>query len=122
MAKGGVLLGPVSVTGAILFMTGWFAFVEFDRFSEPERKRIIGKIKSSPLYMMMIALMPIGVLLHIIGMFFVSLSLVVTGSTLIFVQGIIVSLLFWKRKRWKSILLLSAIVILGVFIYIPVFI
>ncbi|MDA3130281.1 hypothetical protein ACFPTR_08380 [Aliibacillus thermotolerans] len=115
-------MGTVSVTGAIVIITGWFALVEFDHFSETERKKILQKIKRSPALIMVISFMPLGILINLIGTAIGLLSMIMIGATLIFLQGIIVSLLFWKRKRWKSILLLAVIVILGSFMYIPLFI
>jgi len=114
-------MGTVTVTGAILIITGWFALVEFDNFPESERKQIIKRIKRSPAYILLIALMPAGILINVLGSFFGLIWMVVIGSSFIFLQGIIVSLLFWKRKRWKSILLLVVIVTLGIFLYIPLF-
>lgn len=115
-------MSTVTVTGAILIITGWFALVEFDSFPESERKQILQRIKGSPTYILLIALMPAGIIINMLGSYSRSLWMVVVGATLIFLQGIIVSLLFWKRKRWKSIVLLAAIVALGIFIYIPLFI
>ncbi len=121
MNKGGLLMGKVTVTGAILIITGWFALVEFDSFPESERKQILQRIKRSPVLILLIALMPAGIFINMLGVFFSSLLMVIFGASLIFLQGIIVALLFWKRKRWKSIVLLAAIVTLGIFIYIPIF-
>lgn len=115
-------MGTVTVTGAILIITGWFALVEYDSFPESERKQILQRIKGSPAYILLIALMPVGILINVLGAYTGTLWMVIVGASLIFLQGIIVSFLFWKRKRWKSILLLTAIVILGIFIYIPLFI
>jgi|SRR5690625_5260086 len=120
--RGGLLMGTITVTGAIIIITGWIALVEYDNFPESERKQIIQKIKRSPTLILLIALMPVGILVNVLGKFFGSIWMVVIGATLIFIQGIIVSLLFWKRKRWKSILMLVVIVTLGMFIYIPLFI
>src|SRR5690625_5279865 len=120
--RGGLLMGTITVTGAIIIITGWIAHVEYDNFPEYERKQIIQKIKRRPTLILLIALMPVGILVNVLGKFFGSIWMVVIGATLIFIQGIIVSLLFWKRKRWKSILMLVVIVTLGMFIYIPLFI
>src|SRR5690625_6718580 len=106
----GLLMGTITVTGAIIIITGWIALVEYDNFPESERKQIIQKIKRSPTLILLIALMPVGILVNVLGKFFGSIWMVVIGATLIFIQGIIVSLLFWKRKRWKSILMLVVIV------------
>src|SRR5699024_9333607 len=100
----------------------WIALVEFDSFPESERKQIIQRIKRSPAYILLIALMPAGIVINLLGGFFGSLWMVVIGASFIFLQGIVVSLLFWKRKRWKSILLLAVIGTLGIFMYIPLFI
>ncbi|MFB4161120.1 hypothetical protein ACE1TF_14625 [Geomicrobium sp. JSM 1781026] len=112
----------ITVTGAILMITGWFALVEFDTFSEEQRKEILQKIKTSPSLILLIGLMPLGILINIGGAFLGSIFLTVSGATLIFIQGMIVSTLILRRKRWKGILLLSVISLLGIFIYIPLFI
>lgn len=115
-------MGTMTVTGAIVVLTAWFALVEFDRFPEAERHRILAKIKETPLYITVIALMPVGIVLHMIGGIFELVSLLLIGATLIFLQGIIVSLYFWKWHGLKGIILLTAIVLLGIFIYLPLFI
>jgi|SRR5699024_1950793 len=115
-------MGTITVTGAIVIITGWFSLVEYDSFPEQERKQILQQIKGSPAYMLLIALMPIGILINLLGSILGLLWMMLTGATLIFIQGIFVSLLFWKRKRWKGILLFVVIVGLGIFIYIPLFI
>lgn len=120
--KGGQFMGTVSVTGAIIVLTSWFALVEFDSFSEDERKQILQRIKNSPLLILLVALMPLGIIINTLGFYLSFIWMVLIGASFIFIQGIIVSLLFWKRKRWKSILLLVVIIILGIFIYIPLFI
>src|SRR5690625_2412066 len=112
-------MGTTTATGAILIITGWFSLIEFDNYSEFERNRMIQKIKKSPLYILLIALMPLGIIINVVGSFFYSLTAMLIGATLIFIQGIIVSLLFWKRKRWKSIILLISVILLGSFIYLP---
>ncbi len=114
-------MGGYTATGAILIITGWFSLVEFDHFSESERRRILQKIKQSPGFILITALMPAGIFIHAVGAKFGSIWLATAGSTLIFLQGIIVSALFWRRKRWKGIVLLSAVLLLGIFIYIPLF-
>lgn len=114
-------MGAVSATGAILIITGWFALVEFDSFTESERARILQKIKRSPAQIVLIAFMPVGMIMNVLGSYVGSLWMVLVGASFIFLQGLIVSLLFWKRKRWKSILLLVVITALGIFIYIPFF-
>ncbi|MBP1970826.1 glucan phosphoethanolaminetransferase (alkaline phosphatase superfamily) [Virgibacillus natechei] len=114
-------MGSMSVLGAIVILTGWFALVEYDEYSESERKKILERIKSSPTAIIGLALMPVGILINVLGTFIGSIWMVIIGATFIFVQSIIVSLLFWRRKRWKSILLLITMIILGVFLYIPLF-
>ncbi|HLR22089.1 MAG TPA: hypothetical protein VK100_00085 [Pseudogracilibacillus sp.] len=115
-------MGTITVTGAIVIITGWFSLVEYDSFSEQKQKQILQQIKRSPAYILLIALMPVGIFINVLGGIFGFLWMIIIGATFIFLQGIIVSLLFWKRKRWKSILLLVVIVALGIFIYIPLFI
>lgn len=114
-------MGPGAITGTILIITGWFALVEFDHFPESERQEILQKIKRSPAYILLIALMPAGILINMLGVFMGVYWMAIVGASLIFLQGMIVSLLFWKRKRWKSILLFTVIIALGIFIYIPLF-
>lgn len=120
--KGGFPMGSFSVLGGIVILTGWFALVEFDQYPESERKKILERIKSNPVAIILVALMPIGILINVLGTFIGSLWMIITGATFIFVQSIIVSLLFWRKKRWKSILLLSTMLILGFFLYLPLFI
>ncbi|WP_405097287.1 hypothetical protein [Oceanobacillus sp. FSL H7-0719] len=115
-------MGAFSVLGAIVVLTGWFALVEYDQYSEPEKKKIVDRIKKSPAAIIIITLMPAGLLVNMLGSFIGSFIMIISGATLIFIQGIIVSLLFWKKKRWKSILLLVTMVILGVLLYLPLFI
>lgn len=115
-------MGATTATGAILIITGWFSLIEFDTYSEAERKQILQRIKRSPASILLIALMPAGILINVLGSKLGSVGMVFTGASFIFVQGIIVSLLFWKRKRWKGMFLLAAILVLGIFLYIPLFI
>src|SRR5690625_7964106 len=105
-------MGTVTVTGAIIILIGWFSLVEFDSFSESKWQQIIKKIKGSPTYILLIALMPVGIIINTLGSFIASIWMIIIGASLIFLQGIIVSLLFWNRKRWKSITLLVTIVLL----------
>jgi uncharacterized membrane protein len=111
-----------SVLGAIVILTGWFALVEYDQQPEDERKKILERIKQSPLAIAVIALMPLGLLINMIGTIVGSITVVTIGSTLVFIQSIIVSLLFWKRKRWKSIVLLIGMLVLGGVMYLPLFV
>jgi hypothetical protein len=53
-----------TVLGAILFLTGWFALVEYDQHSEAEKKEIRERIKNSPAAILVIALMPVGLLIN----------------------------------------------------------
>ena len=115
-------MGAFTVLGAIIILTGWFALMEYDQYPESERKKIVERIKNSPAAILAVALMPVGIVVNMVGNASGSLWMVVIGATLIFVQSIIVSLLFWRRKRWKSIVLLIAMLVLGVFLYMPLFI
>lgn len=110
-----------TVLGAIIILTGWFALVEYDQSPEEEKKRIVARIKESGLAKLVISLMPVGILINILGSAIGSIWLIVLGATLIFIQSIIVSLWFWNRKRWKSIVLLIGMLILGGLMYIPFF-
>src|SRR5699024_2987981 len=120
--RGVLRMGTITVTGAIVIITGWFSLVEYDSFSEQKQKQILQQIKRSPAYILLIALMPVGIFINVLGGIFVFLWLIIIGSTFIFFESIFVFLLFWKRKRLKSILLLVVIGTLGIFIYIPLFI
>ena len=119
MVKGGLLLGTVTVTSAIVIIIGWITLVEYDNYPEDERKQLLEKIKRSPLAILLISLMPIGILINLVGTYIGSLWLVMLGASLILLQGIIISFLFWKRKRWKSVLLLVVIIGLGTFLDLP---
>lgn len=115
-------IGSFTVLGAIVMLTGWFALVEYDQYPESEQKEVVARIKSSPVAKMVIAFMPVGIVMNMLGNAIGSFWMVLLGATFIFVQSIIVSLLFWRRKRWKSIVLLVAMVVLGLFLYMPLFI
>ncbi|SDJ07258.1 hypothetical protein [Natribacillus halophilus] len=115
-------MGTVSVTGALLIITGWFALLEYDKFNDEEKREILQGIKKSPAKIILIALMPVGILVNIIGGFIASPTTMLVGASMIFLQAIIVSLLFWNRTRWKSILLLVIVLVLGIFIYVPLWI
>lgn len=114
-------MGNVTVTGAIVIIIGWLSLVEYDNLPEAEKEKRIQKIKSSPAFIGLIGLMPLGIMVNIIGTLLGLVWLILFGASLIFLQGIIVSLLFWKWKRWKGIIMLVAIIVLGVFIYLPLF-
>ncbi|HLR41668.1 MAG TPA: hypothetical protein VK067_00335 [Pseudogracilibacillus sp.] len=114
-------MGTVTVTGALVIIIGWLSLVEYDNFSESKKEIIKQKIKSSPAYIGLIALMPLGIIINMIGTLLGLVWLIIFGASLIFLQGIIVSLIFWKWKRWKGIFMLVAVVVLGVFIYVPLF-
>jgi len=111
----GFKMGKISITGALIIIIGWLVLIEFDRYPEVRRRQIMQQIRSSPKYILLIALLPAGILLHFIGAFFELLFLVTLGTVLIFLQGIIVAILFWKIRRWKSILLFIVLIILGIF-------
>jgi len=115
-------MGTITITGAIIIVIGWITLIEFDSYPESEREQIIQTIKSSPIYILLIALMPIGILINTLGSFFSLYWMVILGTLLIFLQGIIISILFWNRRRWKSVMLLVVIVILGILIFLPLFI
>lgn len=114
-------IGSFTVLGAIVMLTGWFALVEYDQYPESEQKEVVARIKNSPAAKIVIALMPVGIVMNMLGNAIGSIWMVIIGATFIFVQSIIVSLLFWRRKRWKSIVLLVAMVVLGLFLYMPLF-
>lgn len=115
-------MGTITITGAMIIIIGWITLIEFDSYPESKREQNIKKIMRSPTYIFLIALMPVGILINMLGGFFASSMLVIVGTFLIFLQGVIVSLLLWNRKRWKSITLLVVIIILGAFTLMPLFI
>lgn len=114
-------MGTITVTGALIITIGWVTLIEFDSFPESERQRIMQEIKKSPSSILLIALMPIGIFINMLGIFSGILWVVILGASLIFIQGIIASFLFWNHKRWKSVFLFVVMLILGIFIYIPLF-
>jgi len=119
---GGFVMVTFTITGAMIIIIGWIILIEFDSYPEPERKQILQKIKESPTYIILIALMPIGIVINVIGGFFGADLIVITGASLIILQGLIVAILFWKWKRWKSIFLFVVILILGIAMYVPLLI
>lgn len=116
------IMGTTTVTGAIIIITGWIVLIEFDSYPESERSTIIRMIKGSPMYILIIALLPIGIVVNVLGGMLHSIVIMVIGPSLILLQGIIVSAFLWKRKRWKSVFLFAVIVPLGIFIYLPLLI
>src|SRR5699024_10453261 len=119
MIERGVLrMGTITVTGAIVIITGWFSLVEYDSFSEQKQKQILQQIKRSPAYILLIALMPVGIFVNVLGGIFGFLWMIIIGATFIFLQGIIISHRFWKRKLWKSSLLCVFMLALGILMYI----
>lgn len=114
-------MGTVTVTGALIIIIGWFTLIEFDSFPESERQQIMQEIKRSPSSILLIALMPVGILINMLGAFLGILWMVIIGASFIFIQGIFASFILWKSKRWKSIFLFIVVVSLGIFIYIPLF-
>src|SRR5690625_1350081 len=92
----GFEMGKVSITGALIIIIGWLVLIEFDRYPEEKRRQIMQRIRKSPKYILLIALMPVGILLHFIGAYFELLFLVALGTVFIFLQGIIIAILFWK--------------------------
>jgi len=102
-------------------LTGWFALVEYDRYSEEEKKKIVAWVKESFGMMFIIILMPLGLILYFFGVLFAATWLEILGATSIFSQSILVSLLFWKQNRWKSAILLIGMMVLGTFLFMPFF-
>lgn len=115
-------MGTVTVTSAIVIITGWMALIEFDHLSENERKQIIHQIKTNPFYFIIVILMPLGIIINVLGTVIGSIAMVLAGATFIFIQALIVSFVFWNRTRWKSVFLFIIVLGLGVFLYIPLFI
>jgi len=111
----------VTVTGALIIIIGWVVLIEFDSLPDSEHERIMQEIKRSPTYILILALMPIGIFINMIGTFSNVLWMVILGASLIFIQGIIASFFLWDYKRWKSIFLFIVVFGLGIFIYIPLF-
>lgn len=110
-------MGTITVTSAILIITAWMALIEFDHLSEEERGEVIQNIKTNPFYFITVALMPVGIIINVLGTVIGSPSMVLAGATMIFIQGLIVSFIFWKRTRWKGVFLFIVVLGLGVFIY-----
>lgn len=110
-------MGNITITGAMVIIIGWIVFIEYDHLPELERKKIIKTIKTNILYMILLLLMPIGILVNIIGMNIGSLITMVIGTTMIFLQGIIMSFVLGKRTRWKGVMLFIIMFVLAVFLY-----
>src|SRR5699024_4253788 len=120
--RGVLRMGTITVTGAIVIITGWFSLVEYDSFSEQKQKQILQQIKRSPAYILLIALMPVGIFINVFVGIFVFLWMIMICVTVIVLECIILSFVFWNRKRCNSILLFVVIVALVIFIYISFFI
>lgn|SRR5690625_266971 len=112
-------MGFVTITGAMIIVIAWVALVEFDSYTDAKRKKVVTDIKNSPFYMFLVSLMPLGIVINLLGSFFNLVWLINLGTFLIFLQGFIIALIFWERKRYKSIVLFTIIIILVIFIYIP---
>lgn len=110
----------VSITGAMIIIIIWLTLIEFDNYPEAEQARIIQKIKHTPAYLLTVLLMPLGIVINTMGNFSNIFSLATLGTALIFLQAIIIAALFWKRKRWKS-LVLFIIVGLAMLVYFYLF-
>lgn len=108
-------MGTVTVTSAILLITAWTALIEFDSYSEEKRTRIIEKIKITPLYWLIIALLPLGIIVSSTGTMIGSVSLHLVGASLIFIQSLIIAVFLWKESPWKSVMLFILIG-LGIFL------
>ena len=102
-------MGTMTITGAMIIIIAWLTLIEFDSYPESERIRIMNKIKSEPLYMFIAGLLPLGIILNTLGNFANTIAVAAIGTGIIFIQAFIIALLFWKRKRWKSVLLFSVI-------------
>src|SRR5699024_10618065 len=76
-------MGTITVTGALVVIIGWITLVEFDQSSEQERKRILDKIKNSPMSILIVSLMPIGIIVNLLGSYMASLWMVMVGASLI---------------------------------------
>lgn len=114
-------MGPITLTGALIIIIGWLTLIEFDSYPESKRDQIMNDIKRSPALILLIALMPLGIFINALGTFSNSLWMTILGTTLIFIQGTIAAIIFWNRKRWKSVILFVTVIGLGIFIYLPLF-
>ena len=114
-------MGKITVTGAIIIVTAWITLIEYDHLPEEERQKVINAIKTKPKYFLLLSLMPLGILFNVLGTIIRSPSLVLTGATLLILQALFVSFVFWNRTRWKSVFLFIVTIILGVFLYFPLF-
>src|SRR5690625_205816 len=119
--KGGEIVGKITVTGAIIIVTAWITLIEYDHLPEEERQKVINAIKTKPKYFLLLSLMPLGILFNVLGTIIRSPSFVLTGATLLILQALFVSFVFWNRTRWKSVFLFIVTIILGVFLYFPLF-
>src|SRR5699024_9130122 len=114
-------MGPITLTGALIIIIGWLTLIEFDSYPDSKRDQIMNDIKRSPALILLIALMALGIFIIALGTYSNSLWMRILGSTLIVSQGIIAAIIFWNRKRWKSVILFVTVIGLGIFIYLPLF-
>lgn len=110
-------MGSITITGAMIIIIGWMVFIEYDHLPESEREKIIDTLKTNVWYVMLFALMPVGIIVNLIGMNIGSFVTTVVGATMIFVQGLIVSFVLGKRTRWKGVMLFIIILVLGTLQY-----
>lgn len=112
-------MGSITVTSAILLITAWTVLIEFDSYSEEKRRGIIEKIKSSPLYWVIIAFLPLGIVINGIGAMVGSGLFLLLGASFIVLQSLIIAAFLWNVTRWKSMMLFIIIIGLGLVLYIP---
>lgn len=120
--KGVIILGTITATGALVIIIGWFTLIQFDQLNETKRNYVLSQIKQNPKYIILIAMMPIGILVNIIGTVFRLPVVIIIGTTIVIIQGLIIAIIFMKKQRWKGMFLLVVVLVLSLFIYIPLFI
>lgn len=111
-------MGTITVTGALIVITAWMALIEFDHLTEEERADVMHKIKTNPFYFMTVVLMPVGIIVNLLGTVLGSLSMLLAGTSFIFIQALILSFILWNRTRWKGVFLLLVVLAFGIVIYI----
>jgi len=112
-------MGTLTITGALIIIVGWLTLIEFDHLPEAERRRLIWKVKTSPPYIIIIALMPLGIIINLIASYVQSLFGVILGASFIFIQSFIISFIFWRYRRWKGIFLFIITIVLLITLCIP---
>src|SRR5699024_4522080 len=112
-------MGSITVTSAILLITAWTALIEFDSYSEENKRSIIETIKMTQLYWLIIALLPLVLVINGIGVIIGSSQLLLLAASMILIQSLIIAAILWNATAWKGIMLFIIIIGLGLVLFLP---